>query len=74
MGSESLIVRCPQCGTKNRIPGSRWGGKGVCGKCGAALDLTRLYPDKPVNVSDGNFNAEVIDFPGAVLLEFSAPW
>jgi thioredoxin 2 len=74
MSGDSMIVRCPQCGTKNRIPGSRWGGRAVCGKCKATLDLAGLYPDGPVRVSDRSFQHEVVDFPGSVLVEFSAPW
>ncbi len=74
MENESLVVRCPQCGTKNRIPESRRGSKGVCGKCGAALDLATLYPVRAVDISDKTFYSEVVGFPGVVLVEFSAPW
>jgi thioredoxin 2 len=72
--NDSIIVRCPQCGTKNRIPANRQGQQGTCGKCGASLASAQKYPDRPVDVSDWNFAAEVKQFPGPVLVEFTAPW
>jgi len=44
MDSESLIVLCSQCGTKNRIPKERWGERAVCGKCQAPLPFYRFSP------------------------------
>jgi hypothetical protein len=46
----------------------------VCGKCKASLDLSLLFPDRPVEISDATFRREVLDFPGPVLVEFHAPW
>lgn len=72
--NDSIIVRCPQCGTKNRIPAQRQGEQGICGKCGARLGSAQSYPSRAVDVSDLNFAAEVKTFPGPVLVEFTAPW
>jgi thioredoxin 2 len=72
--NDSIIVLCPQCGTKNRIPANKQGKQGICGKCGARLDSAQKYPNRPVDVTDWNFPAEVKAFPGPVLVEFSAPW
>jgi len=72
--NDNIIVRCPQCGTKNRIPANRQGERGACGKCGARLPVTPMYPNRPVEVTDWNFAAEVKTFPGPVLVEFTAPW
>jgi thioredoxin 2 len=69
----NFIVRCSQCGARNRVPGSRRG-QAVCGKCKARLDLGILYPDRPIDVSDRAFADEVARFNGPVLVEFSAPW
>ena len=74
MNVGNIIVLCPQCGAKNRVPSSRWSERAVCGKCKASLDLSRLFPDRPVEISDASFRREVLDFPGLVLLEFQAPW
>lgn len=74
MNKDSSAVRCLQCGTRNRIPVERWGSRAVCGKCRAPLNMSGLYPDKPVAVDDGSFATEVTNFRGPVLVEFSAPW
>ena len=74
MSEGSMIVRCPHCGARNRVPSSRWNERAVCGKCKASIDLSRLFPDRPVEVSDATYRREVLDFPGPVLVEFHAPW
>lgn len=72
--SDSVIVRCPACGAKNRVPISSWGdARAVCGKCKAPLRPTALFPDRPVRISDGVFAREVLDFEGPVLVEFFSP-
>ena len=38
MGPEEIIIRCPKCGTKNRIPKERMQEHPVCGHCHAKLD------------------------------------
>ena len=73
MSDEALIVRCPKCGTRNRVPRSRWGQPAVCGKCKAPVDLSSAYPDRPIDISDSMFRREVLDFRGPVLLEFYSP-
>jgi predicted RNA-binding Zn-ribbon protein involved in translation (DUF1610 family) len=71
---ESIIVRCPQCGIKSRIPADRKGEQYICEKCAARLASGQQYPDGLVDVSDWTFTAEVITFPGPVLVEFMLPW
>ena len=73
MSADSLIVQCPRCGTKNRVPENRWGEPAVCGKCKAPMDLSNLYPDRPLQISDAMFRREVLGFRGPVLLEFYSP-
>ena len=70
--SDPQLVRCPSCGATNR---SHWEkiGKGlqpVCGRCRTAL----RFENKPVNVTDANFAAEVERSPLPVLLDMWAPW
>jgi thioredoxin 2 len=74
MNSESVIVLCPRCGAKNRIPKDRRGDRAVCGKCRAPLPFSTPFPDHAVEVSDRTFQNEVLDFSSPVLLEFFAPW
>lgn len=71
---EGTIVRCPNCGTKNRIPVQKSGMQGICGKCGSKLPVSRSYANRPVETSDSDFESEVIGFGGPVLVEFTAPW
>jgi thioredoxin 2 len=73
MDNDSIILTCPQCGAKNRIPKSRLKDKPVCGKCRASLS-PRTFLDHPVEVSDQTFQREVLSFPGAVVLDCWAPW
>jgi thioredoxin len=63
--SMSDIVRCPNCGQANRLPGD--GRKAVCGKCKAPLTGGR-----PIDVTDANF-AETIR-NGSFVVDFWAAW
>ncbi len=38
MKDEPMVIRCPNCGTKNRIPQTRLHDRPLCGKCGSTLD------------------------------------
>jgi thioredoxin 2 len=73
MSDESTIVKCRQCGTRNRIPKGRLGEKPLCGRCKAPLAVVPFL-DAPVTVTDSTFDSEVKDYPGAVLLDAWAPW
>ncbi len=74
MDSESIIVRCPHCGARNRIPLARWGDRGaVCGRCKSALPPSRLFPDRPLSITDNSFEREVLGFEGPVMVEFFSP-
>lgn len=74
MNNETFIVRCPQCGAKNRVIGNRKGSRAVCGKCKTQLDLNLLFPDRLLNVCDTSFFEEVVRFNGPVVVDFTAPW
>ncbi len=74
MVMESLIVRCPNCGAKNRIPQSRAKDRAVCGKCRTPLPLAQGFPEHPVDVFDLSFANEVLGFSGPVFTLFWARW
>jgi thioredoxin 2 len=74
MNEETVIIPCPRCGTKNRVPRDRLKERAACGKCHSPLPSASPFPDHAVDVSDGSWQREVLDFPGPVLLEFHAPW
>jgi thioredoxin 2 len=66
----SALLRCKACRTVNRVPVARLTEGPRCGKCRAYLD----YPHSPVEGTTANFQAEVFDPPGFVLVFFWAPW
>lgn len=74
MTPDELIIPCPECGAKNRIPGSRRGEKAVCGKCRAPLPMGGAIVDHPVEVTDQTFGREVLQQPGPLVLDCWAPW
>jgi thioredoxin 2 len=73
MDTDSFIVICPKCGVKNRIPSNRTDKKAFCGKCHVPIDAVNSQIH-PISASDSNFSDEVLNYPGAVLVDFWAPW
>lgn len=77
-----MIVTCRDCGAKNRVDENAAGGRQpVCGRCGAALDVTAKRASagapsgKPLTVTDASFVRDVLgagDVP--VLLDCWAAW
>jgi thioredoxin 2 len=74
MSGEAIIISCPRCGTKNRIPAARKGDRAVCGKCKTPLPVPKSFPDHPVEVTDQTFAREVLQQTGPVLVDCWAPW
>jgi thioredoxin 2 len=70
---DEMIIRCLRCGTKNRMPENRLNEQPHCGKCGAVLVVTSDQ-GRPLEVTDGTFQSEVIINPGSVLVDCWAPW
>lgn len=73
MDQGSMIVRCSRCGTKNRVPRSRIGEGPVCGRCKSPLSIGSAA-DRPVDITDQTFHAEVLSAPMPVLVDCWAPW
>ena len=73
MNAENTILRCGNCGTKNRIPKSRRQDRPLCGKCRMPLIVITVY-DHPVDVSDSTFREEVLSYAGVVIVDCWAPW
>ncbi len=73
MSDESIIVRCPHCSTKNRVPKSRMKDRPVCGKCGTQLSFGNDH-GRPVDITDKTFHSEVLSSPGPVIVDCWAPW
>ncbi len=67
----SVIVKCPACGTKNRIEDDA-DGSPVCGKCKSPLLLHQTTG--PINLSDADFDSYITNSPKPVLVDFWASW
>jgi thioredoxin 2 len=67
-------MRCTECGTKNKIPADKIDADAKCGKCGSLLKTQELFEPQPLMVTDGNFDAKVLQSPLPVLLFAWAPW
>ena len=63
-----VILPCPTCGTRNRIP---FGREAKCGKCGTLMPP----PAEPVEVpNESAFQALIRDSRAPVVVDFWAPW
>ena len=69
MSDNTALIRCSNCGTANKINLDRLYQSPRCGKCHSLLQV----PNKPVNVTTGDFEREVLNWPGLVLIEFWTP-
>nr|WP_281500736.1 thioredoxin TrxC [Kordiimonas marina] len=64
----TMIVACPNCSAKNRMPVSRLDEGGKCGKCGSPM-----FKGKPVALTASNFDAHAsADLP--LVVDFWAAW
>ena len=75
MAAPAKIIRCPSCGTNNRILPEkvRQGMAPVCAKCKAPLDTAPVHTG-PMAVTDENFAAKVEKSKLPVLVDFWAAW
>jgi len=71
---ETVIITCPQCQAKNRVPVHKLGQTAKCGKCGMTFSTPATVADSPVVVTDATFEREVLQSPVPVLMDIWAPW
>lgn len=67
--SQALIIACPMCAVLNRVPSSRLGAGGKCGKCGSDL-----FAAAPVELDARNFDAHALRSDIPLLVDFWADW
>jgi thioredoxin 2 len=70
MSNSATLLRCRSCRTVNRVPVDRLAERPKCGKCKAYLD----FPRATVEGTGANFDSEVFDSPGLVLVFYWASW
>ncbi len=68
--NEHIIVTCPGCGVKNRVPINRMNNAPKCGRCKTPLPVPSAGP---VVFSDQNFDS-LVNSPMPVLVDCWAPW
>lgn len=66
----SIVRKCPNCGTGNRIPAKHLSDKGRCGSCKNALPPL----NEPLDVDAEAFSAIVAETRVPVLTDFWAAW
>ena len=66
--SDALIICCPVCAGRNRVPLAKLGG-GTCGKCGAAL-----FMGSPVVLNAANFDTHAARSDIPLVVDFWAGW
>lgn len=71
MSQDAIILQCPACGTKNRIPREKRAVPAKCGKCKKTLPQVMT---KPLDVTDATFAKEVLQSPIPVMVDFWAAW
>src|SRR5262245_10311784 len=70
--AETKLIRCPSCGTTNRVPVAQLspGKKPVCGRCKTPLPMEGT----PFTVTDATFADQVDRSPIPVVVDMWAPW
>lgn len=67
--SEPLLIACPHCHARNRVPEQRLGQGPVCGRCHKAL-----FTAHPLALDAGHFDTHARDSDLPLLVDFWAPW
>jgi thioredoxin 2 len=66
---DAIVYSCSACGAKNRIVRARLKEDPTCGRC-----KDKVFPRRPVTVTDATWKREVEESPLPVLVDFWAPW
>ncbi len=73
MTNETVLIRCRNCGTRNRIPVAKLQDGPRCGRCKQPFPPIPVS-NRPVMVTDQTFSSQVLDSPLPVLLDCWAGW
>ncbi|MEQ1299235.1 thioredoxin TrxC [Acinetobacter soli] len=64
-----MIVVCPSCGAKNRVPEEKLSADPQCGHCHA-----KLLPREPIELNEQNFSQFVTHSDLPILIDLWAEW
>ena len=70
----TFILRCPECHGKNRIPVEKIHAHPKCGKCHAPIPTENVLSDRPILVTDRDFERTVLKSPLPVFMDCWATW
>jgi thioredoxin 2 len=73
MTDERVLIKCRNCGARNRIPVARLNDGPRCGRC-KTLFPAIATPNRPVVVTDRTFADEVLASPLPVMMDCWASW
>jgi thioredoxin 2 len=68
--TSKLHLRCPACGSINRIPAERLHDRPKCGRCSARIEPSA----PPADIDDAALQSLIAASPVPVLVDFWAPW
>lgn len=66
---DPAIITCPTCSTANRLPRSKVGSGGKCGRC-----RNPIFQQKPVILTSSNFDRHALASDLPLLVDFWAEW
>ena len=64
-----MLLVCPHCGTRNRVPEARLADDPSCGRCGQPV-----APARPVALGDADLSAYLQGTEAPVVVDFWAAW
>lgn len=67
--TDSAVVACPHCHTRNRVPRARLADAPTCGRC---RDV--LLPGRAFALQQGSFDVHALQSDLPLLVDFWAPW
>lgn len=71
LDNRGIVVGCPVCGQRNRLPHGRLGSETRCGKCRTPL----APPSSPIETPDSAaFDSAIGESTLPVVVDFWAPW
>jgi thioredoxin 2 len=69
MSTDALVLPCPHCAARNRVPAARLVDGPACGRC-----HQRLFTGKPLVLDASRFEAHAVASGLPLLVDFWAPW